>query len=51
MKSMGKSPHSVHDTLLVSPGHPHGNSRTLMFPKPQKAGSLLLAEPWKNVNR
>lgn len=34
------SPHIVHDTWLMSPGHPHGNSHTLMFPEPQKAGSL-----------
>lgn len=38
--SVEYSTYSVHDTLPESPGRPHGNSHTLMFPGPRKGGSL-----------
>lgn len=49
-KFVSVSTYSVRDTLLVSPGRPHGNSRTLMFPELQKVGSLWLVELWKGEN-
>lgn len=47
IKGLNARTYSVHDTLRASLGHPHGNSHTLMFPKPQKVSSLWLAELWK----
>lgn len=32
--------YSARDTLPASPGRPHGNSHTLMFPAPRKVSSL-----------
>lgn len=46
-KVLNTSTYSVHDTLPVSLGHPHGNSHSLMFPEPQKVSSLWLVELWK----
>lgn len=46
-KKVNASTYSVHDTLPVSLGHPHGNSHTPMFPEPQKVSSLWLVVLFK----